>query len=139
MGDFEILDHTADIAIKINGSNLHDLFTQAFLGLIAITELDNSILEGDESVYEIKTDGMDKEELLVKFINELIRVVQEMTKAPLSISDLSVSDTSLKCSLMVRNIKEFPDGYVELKSATYHMLDITDLDGELTATCVIDI
>ena len=139
MGSYEILDHTADIALKIIGDNIEDFFRQAFEGFLAVTELDSAQVKGAARRYKFIIKGNDEEDLLVGFINELIRMLQEMETAPLKIEDLTVRDGQVSCLMNVARVDKYPDGYVEMKSATYHMLDIANQDGKLVASLIIDI
>ncbi|MBU1023619.1 archease [bacterium] len=139
MHNFEILDHTSDLAIRISGTNIDDLFHAAFDGFCALVEINSAVLSGEIFTHDIVIRGGDAEELLVRFLNELIRLIQEDMMAPENIVNLSIDEQNLTCKLNVRKFENFPDGYVEIKAATYHMLKITKEDGKLAATCILDI
>ena len=139
MGNFEILDHTADFRLKITGENRDDLFRTALDGLKALTEIDNAHMldEQVEEVLDIK--GDDDEELLIRFLNNLLEIIQEKYLVPMKILYLDFGNGVLQTGIIARRIGEFPEGYVEIKAATYHMLDIVPLDGKLNVTVVFDI
>jgi SHS2 domain-containing protein len=139
MGNFEILDHTADIAMRISGTDAADFFHAAFDGFCEITEINSAVLSGNEITLDIALDGADNEELLVRFLNELIRMIQENMTAPVKLLNLEVDNKILKCGVIARNIEKLPDGYVEIKAATYHMLKIEHSDDKLIATCILDV
>lgn len=69
-GDFEVLDHTADVGIIAYGADTKQAFVNAARGLFSlITEL-NDI---DENLYrDIEVTAVDEEGLLVDWLNELI-------------------------------------------------------------------
>lgn len=139
MGKFEIIDHTADLAMKITGDNPVDFFAQALVGLRALTELDQAVLEERNVVDEITVYGNDLEEILVHFLNELVRLIQESEMSPLQLQDLEIFSDHLSCKILSKPVIEFPDGYVEIKAATYHMLAINNDAGTLSATVILDI
>ena len=139
MGNFEILDHTADLALKITGDNPVDFFKQALYGLIALTEIDQAESSQDEVISEIHISGNDLEEILVRFLNELVRLIQESELAPYALRNPEVFQEKFICEVLSRPIRRYPDGYVEIKAATYHMLKIENCAGVLSATIILDI
>lgn len=139
MGHYEILDHTADIGMKITGDDSDDLFYQAFQGFLELSDMKSAKTSGDNKTIELDISASDNEELLVKFVNELIRLVQEEGLAPLEIRHISVSKASLKGELVAGKIDEYPNDFAEMKSATYSMLKIKESDGVLSTPLIIDI
>ena len=139
MGNFEILDHTADIAMRISGTDAIDFFHTAFDGFCELTEINSAVLSNSEITLDITLNGADYEELLVRFLNELIRMIQENMTAPVKLQNLVVDNITLKCGVVVKNIEKFPDGYAEIKAATYHMLKVERSGGKLIATCILDV
>jgi SHS2 domain-containing protein len=139
MGKFEIIDHTADLAMKITGDNPVDFFAQALLGLRMLTEMDQAKVGEKNVVDDLMIYGNDLEEILVHFLNELVRLIQESEMSPLQLTDLEVFSDHLSCKVLSKPVIEFPDGYVEIKAATYHMLKINNDAGMLSATVILDI
>lgn len=67
---FRTLDHTADIGIKAYGETLEKLFCNTALGMFSIiTDLDK--VKSSRNFY-IQIKGEDKENLLIKWLNELL-------------------------------------------------------------------
>jgi SHS2 domain-containing protein len=71
MGRCETFDHTADLGLRIVGADLPDLFQTAAIGLFDV------IVANREEVHVLETEqvslsGDSTEELLVKWLNELI-------------------------------------------------------------------
>lgn len=139
MGNFEILDHTADISMRISGKDAIDFFHAAFDGFCELSEINSAVLSGDEITLDIALDGVDYEELLVRFLNELISMIQQNMTAPVKLQSLTVENTTLKCEVIAKTFDEFPDGYCEIKAATYHMLKVERIDDKLIATCILDV
>ena len=139
MGNFEILDHTADIAMRISGTDVIDFFHAAFDGFCELSEINSAELTSSEITLDITLIGADYEELLVRFLNELISMIQENMTAPVKLQNLTIDNMTLKCGIIVKNIQSFPDGYAEIKAATYHMLKVKRSDDKLIATCILDV
>jgi len=110
-----------------------------FDGFCEITEINSAVLSDNEITHNIALDGADNEELLVRFLNELIRMIQENMTAPVKLLNLEVGNKTLKCDVIAKTIEKLPDGYAEIKAATYHMLKIEHSDDRLIATCILDV
>jgi SHS2 domain-containing protein len=139
MGRFEIIDHTADIAFRIFGDNPSDFYIQAFNGFREVCEINRAKTSENETEATMEINGIDPEEILVKFLNNLIAYIQENSLSPCGISISYLDNETMKYTLKLRKILEFPDGYVEMKAATYHMLKIDSSGDQLSASCIIDI
>ena len=73
---YELIDHTADIGLKVNGTTLFDLFENAALGMFHIIggkvkSQDSAVLE--KSI-EVKKTVDAFEELLVSWLSELLYI-----------------------------------------------------------------
>jgi SHS2 domain-containing protein len=66
---YEVVDHTADKAVRAWGDTLEALFTASARGMFAIS-LDLSRVES-VGVEEIEVTGADLQDLLVRFLSEL--------------------------------------------------------------------
>ncbi|MDP3790387.1 MAG: archease [Candidatus Omnitrophota bacterium] len=120
---FEIVDHTADIAIKAYGSTLKELFQNAALGMFNIL----ADLEGIKPSTEIavKADGIDKEELLIAWLEELLYnfYTKNIIFSEFNITELT--DTDLAAKVKGRFIGENRNRLkTEIKAATRHGLKI---------------
>lgn len=139
MGSFQIVDHTADLALRISGINREDLFQSALDGLIAMSEADKAKLENEKIEKSVTVNGADDEELLVRFLNEMIDIIQDEKLLPVQLLYLDFGNSILRFGLESQRIVKFPDNYVEIKAATYHMLKINRLDDNLTITVIFDV
>jgi SHS2 domain-containing protein len=68
--EFEILEHTADIGLRVQADSLTALFAAAVLALQSIS-LDAALVE-PQNRYELSASGEDLEALLVNWLNEII-------------------------------------------------------------------
>jgi SHS2 domain-containing protein len=67
---FKILEHPADMGIEAHGQNLKEAFQQSALALMSII-LDVSKIQNKDS-REIEIKASDYEQLLVKWLNEIL-------------------------------------------------------------------
>lgn len=135
---FEIVDHTADIAIKAYGGTLKELFQNAALGMFNIL----ADLEGIKPSTEIavKVDGIDKEELLTAWLEELLYnfYTKNIIFSEFNITELT--DTDLTAKVKGRFIGENRNRLkTEIKAATRHELKIDKINGMYEVRVVFDI
>ena len=67
---FEILEHTADIGLKVYGRTLPELFVHSALGLVAIAVDVQNVTPGEG--LPLSARGADLEELLVNWLSEVL-------------------------------------------------------------------
>ncbi len=132
---FEIVDHTADIAMRAYGSTLKELFQNAALGMFNIL----ADLEGIKSSTEIavKVDAIDKEELLIAWLEELLYnfYTKNIIFSEFNITELT--DTDLAAKVKGRFIGENKNRLKsEIKAATRHELKI-DKNGDKYETQIV--
>jgi len=136
MKRFEVLDHTADIGGRIYGKSLSELFVNAAHLLCFIA---GAVQQGDEEkVVRIKLYGETVEELLVKFLNELIYHIY-VKKVGGEIEKLSIKKKrgmfDLQCDVIGKGISVKR----EIKAATYHNLKIKEEKGIFSSEIIFDV
>jgi SHS2 domain-containing protein len=67
---YEILEHTADIGLKVYGRTLPELFVHSALGLVAIAVDGQDVAPGERCPLSAR--GADLEELLVNWLSEVL-------------------------------------------------------------------
>ncbi len=72
---FEIVDHTADIGIKVWAKQLSDLFTEAARGMMFII-MDREIIQAKKRK-KIKVEAESREELFLKWLKEILYVIEK--------------------------------------------------------------
>lgn len=135
---FEITDHTADIAIKAYGSTLKELFQNAALGMFNII----ADLEGirPSTEIEIKAEGIDREELLVAWLEELLYnfYTKNIIFSEFNITELT--DTDLSAKVKGRFVGENRNRLkTEIKAATRHELKINKTGEKYEVQVVFDV
>ena len=139
MKRYEVINHTADLAIHAYGETLPQLFENLAIGMLeSIADLEKI----DEKVkIDIEVEGETLEDLLVAWLGELIfrHEVDEILFKRVEI--IRFDNTSLHGAAygeMVDSQKHVI--YTEIKNATYHQLKVERLDdGNWETTVIFDI
>ncbi|MGB9643142.1 MAG: archease [Candidatus Ratteibacteria bacterium] len=135
---FEYLEHPADIAIKVYGRNLQELFENAALGLYDI--LSPKKKSDDSEYHREHTFSSDSEEgLLVSFLNELLFIALKehliFYKFLFNI-DCSGKEKMLVCAMTGHKIEGIER---EVKAVTYHRMKIRKVKNFLETEIIFDI
>ena len=120
---FEIVEHTADIGVKAYGGTLKELFENTAFGMFNII----ADLEGikTSTEIEVKVEAIDKEELLVAWLEELLYhfYTKNVIFSKFDITELT--DNKLIAKVKGRFIGENKNRLkAEIKAATRHELRI---------------
>lgn len=145
MKKYEILEHTADLKIKVFGKDKEELFENAMVGMFGAAEYETVV--GSEIIKrEIKIYAHDFSSLLVDFLSELLylsEVNQEVYEAiefkafKEDTTKLNSDRFSLKVILSGRKLN---NRNILIKGVTYHDLNIYQLkDGSWEAVILFDI
>lgn len=133
---FEILDHTADLKIKVVGDDFKDLFKESINALCSI--LGGGNFDAGKVIRKIKIEAIDPTSLLVDFLNEVVSLSQIHKEIYCDIKIMSISDISIYAEVSGRKIKdEFKE---DIKALTYHEANIVKRkDGKLETILIFDI
>ncbi|MFI5253085.1 MAG: archease [Bacteroidota bacterium] len=133
---FTIIDHPSDMGIEARGASLKEAFEQAAYGLLSII-LDYSKVEINRTEF-IRVNAADREQLLVRWLNEILFCFDGQHFVPKVFSITELSDKSLTAE--VRGEYYRPAGHrtkLDVKAVTYHQLAVTtDKDGALVRVFV---
>jgi SHS2 domain-containing protein len=129
----KIIDHIADVRLRVEAASLDELFSEAARGMYEIMQ----VRGGGEAVQrEFTLDAPDTTTLLVDFLNEVLSRAHIRREVFDSIRFLSLSATALHADLSGRGAAEFDH---DIKAVTYHEADVQRTNGLWTTTLVFDI
>ncbi|MGQ3683881.1 MAG: archease [Candidatus Loosdrechtia sp.] len=138
MPKYIITDHTADIGFYAFGDTLPELFLNAALALFTIIT-DLSKVE-EKTEYRLEITGIDREQLLVKWLNELLYLHDTENLLFKGFYITGMGDNHLNA--IVRG-EVFTEGkhfiLTGVKAVTYHNLSITQEDHQWKARIIIDL
>ena len=138
MKPFEIVDHTADIRIKAYGQNLKELFENAALGMFNILADLEGITTSTE--LEIKVEALDREELLIEWLNELLYDFYTKHIIFFEFNITEFADNKLTAKVKGRFIGENINRLkTEIKAATRHDLHVVKTKDVYEVQIVFDV
>lgn len=125
MGSFELIEHTADIGIRVFGKNKKDLFKSAACALFSLL-VDHQPQPKQKKTISLEADSLD--ELLVVWLNELIFLFATQNFVPATYLFRIISKKGVKkltVQIKGRQINSFTNKIkMEIKAATYHNLKV---------------
>jgi SHS2 domain-containing protein len=138
----EMLDHTADVGFWLRASTLEELFEEARRALLMVM-FEHPPEEGREEG-KIRLSALDLDTLLVRWLNELTYLVQDAGFVPVGaqirIQQSDGTDLSLEASLTGAPLLLEEYGWQgEIKSATFHGLDVANDDEGWHAWVILDV
>lgn len=136
---FEILTHTADIAVLVRGRDVAELLRNAARALYAIILTQDSEIRS-AITRTISVDSVDRDTLLVDWVNELIYRIdgEHLVFSQFDFDSLDEDHLEARCS--GEHIDPSRHNLIrDVKAATYHMSHIDSSDGGLEARIVLDV
>ena len=138
MKRYEIVDHTADVGIKVYGKDLKELFVNAAYGMFDIIA-DLKGLKTSTSI-AIELQAEDPEELLVAWLDELL---YNFCTKNIIFSEFKIQKMDkkkVKAEAFGRHIGDKKSRLnTELKAATYHDLKIEKKSGTYQVQIIFDV
>jgi len=135
---YEIMNHTADLAVRVRGKTLVNLFENAAFTLFDNMAAMQNVQEKCEE--KILVEGMDIQELMVNWLNHFlyIRDTRYMIFKRFEIQDMS--RTFLEAAAWGEAYQPGRHEWLtDIKAATYHNLRIEEHAGVWTAEILLDI
>lgn len=133
------LSHTADIAFEIEADSLEELFVEAFR-VWFISVVDISEFEPKDFIdIEIKADSI--EQLLVDYLNEVNFLLLVKKILCISVVEIKIDEKSfyLIAKMNYQLLNENIELKEEIKSVTYHQMEIVKIEDSYKARVVFDI
>ena len=132
---FEEIEHTADWALRIRGSDLRELLVNAARGMSSLLVSEPAQIPlSIEEHFTIEAD--DAESLLVNWLSELAYWAETEGFVFAEFNLQKVSPTYLQAVVRGASV---PDLQKHIKAVTYHNLEIVETDAGLTTIVVFDV
>jgi SHS2 domain-containing protein len=135
---YEILDHTADILLRVRGRDMREVFANGIAGLYAVL---GELADGpDAENRTITLAADDREELFHDWLAEALYYAEAKQEVLRDVSFVELTDTTLiaEASAVKMDLDRCKFDR-EIKAVTYHELAIRHDEIGLVATVVIDI
>jgi len=131
---FEELEHTADIALRVWGRDLAELFANAAYGMAC--QMANGEGGGLAVVHPIDLEAYDAETLLVTWLGELLYLGERDDCVFADFDMLEVTPTHLRAVARGGTVREH---LLHIKAVTFNDLEIVRTNGGYEATIVFDV
>lgn len=144
--DFEVIEHTADLKIRVYGISLKELFRNALIGMFqsigpqsssCAYKNDRIICPELPIIREVQVTSPDRTILLVDFLSEALYLSDSYDEAYLDAIIHNMTDTNIKATICGIKVEGFE--VVEIKAVTFHDLNIVQIDGVWQTDIVFDI
>lgn len=135
MKKYEVLEHKADLKIRIFGKSKKELFLNALLAMNF--GLRPEILDGKSVKRKIKAKALDLSALLVDFLSEALYLTQAKKEIYESVNFIKFADLELEVEIFGKKTKKFGE---DIKAVTYHNLKIIKNKNDVwQATVLFDV
>lgn len=135
---YETFDHTADLGVIIFGQTYIELFANAAYALFDLLTKLSEVKE--EISYPMEIEAADREDLLVRFLSELLYLFASKNYLCKRVSFLTCKEKSLKAETWGEHFDpQRHEIKTEIKAITYHQLEIKKSKGILKARLVFDV
>jgi SHS2 domain-containing protein len=131
---FEEIEHTADIAIRVWGHDLAELFANAAYGMTC--QLADPDVVDQTAEQPIELDAYDAETLLVSWLGELLYLSEREECVFTHFEMLGVTPTHLRAVVRGGSVEEHRQ---HIKAVTFNELEILHTDVGYETTVVFDV
>lgn len=133
---FEILEHPADIKLKITAPSKGSLFKGALKGMASIIN-GQEYLKGESIKKKVEIFSLEEETLLVDFLNEILAQTDIYNSVFSEIEIEELTNQKITGKIKGNKVERFKE---EIKGVTYHGLDIIkNKKGLWEATILFDV
>lgn len=140
MKNYELIEHTADIGIRVKAHDLKELFINAALAMFDIIAEKGPSAKGQmpRTPYIIKQKADNLDELFINWLNELLSLsaTKELIFNDFKINKLDI--TKLEATAIGEDIKNYKVN-TEIKAATYHQLKLEETKSGWQAEVIFDV
>ena len=136
--DYTLLDHTADLGIRVYGTDLKDLFEGAGRALMHL--MVKAEIPSKTHSMKISVSGEDLADLMVRWLGEILYLFAGEKLVVTSIRVGSVSSSHLEATLETAPFEpEFHEVLSDIKAVTYHQSQVTEKENGWEARIIFDV
>ena len=135
--DYKIINHTADIGVRINGRFITEIFWKAMHATVDILSGGIEIKPRIEKGFSTKEENT--ETALVSILEEIIFFFEkELFLTSVCSVDIENDRYEINMKGNIVSAEEIKNG-TEIKAVTYHRLEIKEIGGVFHATVIFDV
>lgn len=143
---YKLIEHTADIGIEVVGKSLQEIFIGAAKGVVDLIaegrRVEAPVRRGakDKVARHILLKANIKEQLLVKWLEELLYLFETRRLVPVKFKVRSLSDKKIDAEIISIPFDfEIHRPRYQIKAVTYHDLSIEEEKGRFKTRIIFDI
>jgi SHS2 domain-containing protein len=134
---YETFEHESDIGVRGYGSSIEAAFENAAKALYSVIVNVQSVRQKEKRTVSVS--ATDQELLLVEWLNALLSL-SDIERIVFSRFEVRISDTTLYGTVWGEQLdRNLHEPGVEVKGATYHMLNVRREGDQYVAQCVVDV
>lgn len=138
MESYKTIEHTADIGIEVKGPDLAGLFVNAARAMTDMMVESREV--GERTVAKVSIKAGMKEELLVKWLEEILYYFEMKDKIAVGFKIDKITDTDINAEVsFIPFSPTIQRPKYQIKAVTYHNLAIREEGGYFSATIIFDI
>jgi len=135
---YTLLNHTADMGIRVWGHTLAELFEHAARALTEILLKERPSQK--ESLYRLSIAGEDPSDLLVRWLGEILYLLEGEDMVVVDISIDAMTETRLDARLYVAPFDpKKHEVLTEIKAVTYHQIEVVRERNGWRASVIFDL
>ena len=134
LAGFEEIEHTADWAYRVWAPNLEQLFIQAAQGLYSLVGV--QLAASTRVVRDINLRGVDRESLLIAWLNELLYFHESENLGFDRLEILNLEANQIDARVTGATVEQW---IKDIKAATYHNVTIRSTETGFEVTIVLDV
>ncbi|MDI6758521.1 MAG: archease [Candidatus Omnitrophota bacterium] len=139
MKNYELIEHTADVGIKVKGKDLKRLFKNTALAMFdIIAEKKPETRARKSEKRTIKQKAGDLEELFVNWLNELLSSSAAEGLIFTNFIICRLDKNNIEADVVAQDIGDYKVN-TEIKAATYHELKLGQVKGGWQAEVIFDV
>ena len=136
--NYTLLDHTADLGIRTWGADLKKLFENAGMALMDV--LIRGVSPKRALPTKISLTGEDLSDLMVRWLGEILYLLDGETRVVTSIRIVDIRPTGLDADLeTVPFDPELHEILNEIKAVTYHQIEVAEKENRWEAQVIFDL
>jgi len=136
--NYELIEHTADIGIRVKGGDLKGLFRNAALAMFEILAKQIKPAQKNSEKINLKQKADNPEELFINWLNELLSLSDAKGLIFYDFQIKKIGKFSLEATLLGNNIENYKIN-TEIKAATYHELKLKEDKSGWEAEVILDV
>lgn len=130
---YELVQHTADLRLKVRADSMEELFAEALRAMMESLRPEG-IAANPSSEHPVEVDSVDATSLLIDFLNEVLYLAHVEREIFNRVRFRTLTETHLVAQLSGHKTERFDE---DIKAVTYHEADVRRTDAQKWETTLV--